>query len=76
MRVAAGSHVRTNTDMVAEISSFAEAVGLDALSALEKEVSDGIIVLGQYADVRLVAMRIVGAFAAANESANTRIEAS
>ncbi len=76
MRVAARSDVRTNTDMVAEISSFAEAVGLDALSALEKEVSDGIIVLGQYADVRLVAMRIVGAFAAANESANTQIEAS
>lgn len=62
MRAASGAPVRVNVDLSREIASFAAEAGFETLAGLEKEVSDAIMVLGNYADVRLVSARVASAF--------------
>lgn len=63
MRLKAGAPIRTNADIAHAIRAFAGEVELDEIDALEKEVSDAIIVIAGYADARLVALRLAAAFA-------------
>jgi len=75
IKIKAGAAVRANADLAAQIAAFASARDFDELSSLEKEVSDGIILLGYYVDARLVATRIVAAFAKARAPSTTQSEA-
>jgi DNA polymerase III subunit delta' len=63
IRFKAGAPIRVNADLAHAIRAFAGEVDLDAITALEKEVSDAIIVVAGYVDVRLVALRLASAFA-------------
>jgi len=74
IRVKTGSGIRANTDLADEIKAFAGRRDFEALTALEKTVSDGIIMLGYFADVRLVVTGIVGAFSRFNAADETQIE--
>jgi hypothetical protein len=62
LRAASGAPVRTNVDVAALAGKLASDVGYQAVAELEKEVGDAIIVLTNYADLRLVATRVAAAF--------------
>jgi DNA polymerase-3 subunit delta' len=72
LRAKAGAPVRTNSDLAAELESFAGTLDIDALEALEKAVSDAIILLGYYADAKLVAMHVAAAFS--RRGSRTQVE--
>ena len=61
LRAKQGAPVRTNEDLAENIRGFAASADFDTLAELEKEVSDAIIVIDAYADVRLAAMRVASA---------------
>lgn len=62
LRIKAAAKAGRDLDLEREARAFAEAREFDEIVELEKEVADAIILLGMYADVRLVAGRVASAF--------------